>query len=153
MRAVDCSSSRCTCRVSTSFRWVASCWIRWLEIQLCLASLPGYDVKATHGQRGGEQNTGYIRGGTAHQGDHQGPQADGTRLCQSGGRKRSLNLIGDRARFHLPIVAADHVPRYPADGVQQRLAVVVEARADIADHALAMAGDLTPLDVGADVLP
>ena len=56
-------------------------------------------------------------------------------------------------RLGLAVVAPDHLARHAADRVEQRLAVVGEAGPHLADHPLAVAGDLPPVDVSAHVLP
>ena len=81
------------------------------------------------------------------------PRPERAGLGQRRGGEGSLDLVGDGPGLRVAVVAPDHVAGHPADGVEQRLAVVAEARAHIADHPFAVPGELPPLDIAADVLP
>ncbi len=153
IRALDCSSSRCTWRVRASLRPDRSSEIAPLEVALGLAALAGKDVEPADGQCRCQENAGHIGRCAGNYGDHHGSQPERTGLGQRGGGKGALNLIGNGSRLGFPVVAPHHLAGNPPDRVEQRLAVVAEAGTDIADHALAVSGELPPLDVAADVLP
>ena len=127
--------------------------MRRSKSSLACRRLPRNDVEPADREGGGQEDPGDVGSGAADQRHHQGAQSDGAGLGQRGGGEGSLDLVGDGARLYLPVVAPDHLAGYPADRVQQRLAVVVEAGAHVADHPFPVAGELTPLDVPADVLP